>query len=153
LLDQRVQSSPSSHPVREAAGAETPLHQSRCARQAARLHARRRGGGAETHCLHRRPLGLDRDGNLAGAPGDFQAQAVQALENLREALAAVGAGFEHIVKVNNYLVDIKHLPILREVRRRYFNMAAPPASTTIAILEFAREGALYEIDAIAVLPD
>ncbi len=98
-------------------------------------------------------LGLDRDGNLAGAPGDFQAQAVQAFENLKAALAAVGASFEHIVKVNNYLVDIKHLPILREVRGRYFNMAAQPASTTIAISEFAREGALYEIDAVAVVPE
>jgi enamine deaminase RidA (YjgF/YER057c/UK114 family) len=98
-------------------------------------------------------LGLDRDGNLAGDPGDFAAQAVQAFENLKAALGSVGAGFEHIVKVNNYLVDIKHLPLLREVRKGYFNMAAPPASTTVAIAELAREGALYEIDAIVVLPE
>lgn len=98
-------------------------------------------------------LGLDRDGNLAGDPGDFAAQAVQAFENLKAALASVGAGFEHIVKVNNYLVDIKHLPLLREVRKSYFNMASPPASTTVAIAELAREGALYEIDAVVVLPD
>jgi enamine deaminase RidA (YjgF/YER057c/UK114 family) len=97
-------------------------------------------------------LGLDRDGNLAGEPGDFAAQAVQAFENLKAALAAAGATFENTVKVNNYLVDIKHLPLLREVRKAYLNMQAPPASTTVAIVELAREGALYEIDAIAVLP-
>jgi enamine deaminase RidA (YjgF/YER057c/UK114 family) len=38
------------------------------------------------------------------------------------------------------------------VRNAYFNMVAPPVSTTIAIAALAREGALFEIDAIAVLP-
>jgi enamine deaminase RidA (YjgF/YER057c/UK114 family) len=97
-------------------------------------------------------LGLDREGRLAGDPGDFRAQAEQAFENLKAALAAVGAGFQHVVKVNNYLVDIKHLPILREVRTAHFANGAPPASTTIAISELAREGALFEIDAVAILP-
>ena len=96
-------------------------------------------------------LGLRRDGSLAGAPGDFRAQAEQAFENLRAALEAVGAGFGDVVKANNFLVDITHLPILREVRNAYFNMAAPPASTTIAVAALAREGALFEIDAVAVL--
>jgi enamine deaminase RidA (YjgF/YER057c/UK114 family) len=96
-------------------------------------------------------LGLGLDDRLVGEPGDFRAQAERAFENLRSALQAVGADFRDVVKVNNYLVDIKHLPILRELRNAHFNMAAPPASTTIAITAFAREGALFEIDAIAVL--
>ena len=97
-------------------------------------------------------LGLDLDNRLAGEPGDFRAQAEQAFENLREALEAVGAGFEHVVKVTNFLIDMKDLPVLREVRNGYFNPAAPPASTTIAVGGLAREGALFEIEAIAVLP-
>ena len=97
-------------------------------------------------------LGLDRDGRLVGEPGDFRAQATQAFDNLKAALEAAGAGLEDVVKVNNYVVDIKHLPILRDVRRGYFSADTPPASTTIAISELARDGALYEIDAIAVLP-
>ena len=97
-------------------------------------------------------LGLRLDGSLAGGPGDFRAQAEQAFENLRAALDAVGAGFEDIVKANNFLIDIKHLSILREVRNGYFNMEAPPASTTIAVAGLAREGALFEIDVIAFLP-
>jgi enamine deaminase RidA (YjgF/YER057c/UK114 family) len=97
-------------------------------------------------------LGLRPDGSLAGGPGDFRAQAEQAFENLRAALEAVGAGFGDVVKANNFLVDIKHLPILREVRNAYFNMDAPPASTTIAVSALAREGALYEIDVVAFLP-
>jgi enamine deaminase RidA (YjgF/YER057c/UK114 family) len=97
-------------------------------------------------------LGLGLDDRLVGAPGDFRAQAQRAFENLRAALEAVGADFKDVVKVTNYLTDIKHLPILREMRNAHFNMAAPPASTTFAITALAREGALFEIDAIAVLP-
>jgi enamine deaminase RidA (YjgF/YER057c/UK114 family) len=98
-------------------------------------------------------LGIDRSGKLAGDPGDFRAQAIQALDNLKAALEAVGAGFEDVVKVNNYLVDITHLPILREVRGAYFRTGTPPASTTVAISMLAREGALYEIDAVAVISE
>ena len=97
-------------------------------------------------------LGLDRHGKVVG-PGDFRTQAVQTFENLKVALAAVGAGFEHVVKLNNYLIDMAHLPIFREVRDRYLNTAAPPASTTIAISKFARDGALIEVEAIAIMPN
>jgi len=97
-------------------------------------------------------LGLDKNGNLVGAPGDFKAQAVQTFENLKLALAAVGADFSHVVKVTNLLANTKYLPIFREVRTQYLNSAAPPASTTVAISQFAREGALLEVEAVAVLP-
>lgn len=97
-------------------------------------------------------LGLDRDGLVVGSPGDFRAQAEQTFANLRDALAEVGAAFEHVVKLNNYLVNMEHLPIFREVRDGHLNVAAPPASTTVAISRLAREGALIEIEAIAVLP-
>jgi enamine deaminase RidA (YjgF/YER057c/UK114 family) len=97
-------------------------------------------------------LGLDKSGNLVGGPGDFRAQAVQTFENLKAALAAVGADFSNVVKVTNLLADVKYLPIFREVRNQYLNSAAPPASTTVAISQFAREGALLEVEAVAVLP-
>ena len=97
-------------------------------------------------------LGLDLDNKLVGAPGDFGAQCTQAFENLRLALAAVGADFKDVVRVNNYLTDISHIATLREVRGKYLDPARLPASTTIAISSLARPGALFEIDAIAVLP-
>jgi enamine deaminase RidA (YjgF/YER057c/UK114 family) len=97
-------------------------------------------------------LGLDNSGKLVGASGDFRAQAVQTFENLKAALAAAGATFADVVKVNNYLADMKHLPIFREVRDMYLNTAAPPASTTLAVADFAREGALLEVEVVAVLP-
>jgi enamine deaminase RidA (YjgF/YER057c/UK114 family) len=98
-------------------------------------------------------LGLDIDNKIVGAAGDFRAQAEQTFVNLKNALEAVGAGFEHVVKLNNYLVDIAHLPIFREVRDRYVVTATPPASTTIVIAGLARPGALLEVEAVAVVPD
>jgi enamine deaminase RidA (YjgF/YER057c/UK114 family) len=94
-------------------------------------------------------LGIGRDGKVAG---DIRAQAVQAFENLQTALAAVGGEFRHVVKFNNYLVDRAHLPTFREVRDSYLSADNRPASTTIAISGLAREGALIEIEAVAVLP-
>ena len=97
-------------------------------------------------------IGLDRNGKVVGAPGDARAQMVQAFENLKSALAEVGATFKDVVKITNYLVDIAHLKDFREVRDGYFNMAAPPASTLLVISRLAVDGLLFEIDAVAVLP-
>src|SRR5580700_4138241 len=79
------------------------------------------------------------DGKMAGGPGDFRAQAVQA--------------FEHVVKVTNYLVDMTHIHTYFEVRDRYVDTKAPPASTTVQISKLAHDGALYEVEAIAVVPE
>jgi enamine deaminase RidA (YjgF/YER057c/UK114 family) len=98
-------------------------------------------------------LGMTVDGKFAGAPGDFRAQATQCFENIKAALAAVGANFQHVVKLNNYLVDMAHLPLYIEVRDRYVDTKDPPASTTIQISKLARDGALYEVEAIAVVPE
>jgi enamine deaminase RidA (YjgF/YER057c/UK114 family) len=94
-------------------------------------------------------LGVDGDDRVVG---DFRRQAVQTFENLKTALAAVGAQFRHVVKFNNYLVDRANLTTFREVRESYLAKNDRPASTTIAISGLAREGALIEIEAVAVLP-
>jgi enamine deaminase RidA (YjgF/YER057c/UK114 family) len=98
-------------------------------------------------------LGLDVGGKVVGQAGDFRAQAIQTFENLKAALAEVGATFNDVVKINNYLTDLPaHLPIFREVRDMYLDKSKPPASTTIQISALAREGALLETEAIAILP-
>jgi enamine deaminase RidA (YjgF/YER057c/UK114 family) len=97
-------------------------------------------------------LGMTPDGKFAGAPGDFRAQATQAFENLKAALASVGADFSHVVKITNYFTDIGHLPLFFEVRDKFVNTKAPPASTAVQIVKLARPDALFEIEAIAVIP-
>ena len=95
-------------------------------------------------------VGIAQDGKIAT---DFRAQAVQSLENLKAALAAAGAGLEHVVKITNYFVDISHIAIFREVRDSYFDTKAPPASTAVQIVKLAMPELLFEIEATAVVPD
>ena len=98
-------------------------------------------------------LGVDMDNKFVGGEGDFRAQCTQAFENMSRALKAAGARWSDVVKINNFLVDIQtNMPAFREVRDRYLNTAAPPASTTIGVPALARPGGLFEIEAIAVLP-
>jgi enamine deaminase RidA (YjgF/YER057c/UK114 family) len=93
-------------------------------------------------------VALDSAGQIVG-PQDFRAQAQQVFENLKAALAAVGADFTDVIKLNIYVVDISQLPILREVRERYVNTINPPASTLVEVRRLAHEEFLLEIEAVA----
>jgi enamine deaminase RidA (YjgF/YER057c/UK114 family) len=95
-------------------------------------------------------LGIDKSGKMGT---NAREQMEIAFENVKAALTSVGAGFEHVVKLNNYVVDIgANLVHYREVRDRYVNTTSPPASTTIGVPQLARPGALFEVEAIAILP-
>ena len=95
-------------------------------------------------------LGIDKSGKMGA---NAREQVEIAFENVKAALASVGANFDHVVKLNNYIVDIgTNIAHYREVRDRYVNKAAPPASTTVGVPQLARPGALFEVEAIAVLP-
>ncbi len=86
---------------------------------------------------------------------DLRAQTEQTFENLKNALAAVGATFRDVVKTNLYVVGLKpeHVPILREVRSRYVNAEQPPASTLVGVSTLVGADWLIEIEAVAVTPD
>jgi enamine deaminase RidA (YjgF/YER057c/UK114 family) len=59
-------------------------------------------------------LGVDISGKMAGG---VREQIELAFENLKAALASVGAGFGHVVKINNYIVDIgANIAPFREIR-------------------------------------
>ena len=94
--------------------------------------------------------GRDRNGDL---PSDIRAQSIQLLENIKAALAAVGATFDNVIKLNVYMLDLrKHQPIWSEVKQHYVNRDAPPASTTVQVSALTREGALIEVEVVAALP-
>ena len=48
--------------------------------------------------------GVDASGKVAEG---FRAQAVQVMENIKTALASVGGGFEHVVKLTSYLTNLE----------------------------------------------
>jgi len=86
------------------------------------------------------------------AKGDLRGQTAQAMENLRTALTAAGATLEDVVKLNYYVVNLKsdQLPIIREVRTKYFSSEQLPASTLVGVTALAREEFMIEIEAVAV---
>jgi enamine deaminase RidA (YjgF/YER057c/UK114 family) len=95
-------------------------------------------------------LGIDKSGRMGA---DAREQIEIAFQNVKAALDSVGASFSDIVKLNIYIVDIgTNLALYREVRDKFVNMSAPPASTAIGVPQLARPGALFEVEAIVVLP-
>ncbi|MFQ5828368.1 MAG: RidA family protein [Candidatus Methylomirabilia bacterium] len=96
-------------------------------------------------------VSVDREWRLVGA-GDVVAQARQLLENMKLALAAAGATLDDVVKITIYLADCNDRARVNEVRKEYFG-ANKPAATLIGVRQFAMEGMLIEIDAIAVVKD
>ena len=92
----------------------------------------------------------DEHGQLVG-PGDFVAQANQVSANLGRALAAAGAGFEHLVKTTVYVTDPRYRELLRDVRAKYLGSAPPPASTLVVVAGLALPEYLLEIEAVAVV--
>lgn len=97
-------------------------------------------------------VALDKEGNIV-CENDLYAQTVQVCENIKYALAAVGATYAHVIKLNTFMLDITQVQILRDVRRQYVNTETPPASTTVEVSRVFRPGLLIEMDAIAVLAD
>lgn len=97
---------------------------------------------------------IDAAGKLVGK-GDLKAQTEQVFENLRIALEAAGATFRHVVKSQIFVVGYRpeSLPVIREVRGRYFDMARPPASTLVGVTGLAHPDWLIEIELIAVVPE
>ena len=99
-------------------------------------------------------VGVNERGEVAGR-GDLRAQAEQTYENLKHALAAAGAAFRDVVKMNLYVVGLKpeHVPLLREVRARYVSAEQPPASTLVGVSALVGADWLIEIEAVAVVPE
>lgn len=96
----------------------------------------------------------DKQGKLVGKD-DLKVQATQVFENLKSALAASGATFNDVVKINWYIKSYKPelLPILRDVRNMYINKSAPPASTLVGVASLFQEDYLLEVEAVAVIPE
>ena len=99
--------------------------------------------------------GVDPSGAIVGDAGDYRAQAYQATLNLYSALRAAGASPEHVVKTTMYVVDPTD-DHLQELYRglgkasRELGIRAT-AATLVGVTLLAVPGALYEVDAVAVI--
>ncbi len=99
-------------------------------------------------------VSVNERGEVVGK-GDLRAQTEKTYENLKLALAAVGATFHDVVKMNLYVVGLKpeHVPVLREIRSRYINAQQPPASTLVGVSALVGADWLIEIEVVAVVPE
>jgi enamine deaminase RidA (YjgF/YER057c/UK114 family) len=97
-------------------------------------------------------VGVDAQGVIVRA-GDLEAQATQALQNLKIALTAAGAGLADIIAVTVYIVNFKPADrqVLNKVRAKFFQDLPLPASTLLGVQALAAEEYLFEIEAIAVV--
>jgi 2-iminobutanoate/2-iminopropanoate deaminase len=95
-------------------------------------------------------LAVDASGALIGG-NDVAAQAERVHENIKAVLEKAGAGFEHVVKINVFLLRIEDRAAVNTVRQRYFGENRP-ASTLVEVSAFVIPGALVEIDVIARRP-
>jgi enamine deaminase RidA (YjgF/YER057c/UK114 family) len=96
-------------------------------------------------------VAFNAQGELVGK-GDLRAQARQAYENLRLALAGANASLKDLVKLNTYVVNLKaeDVAVLREVRAEALKDLTPPTSTLVGVQALASLDFMIEVEAIAV---
>jgi enamine deaminase RidA (YjgF/YER057c/UK114 family) len=95
-------------------------------------------------------VAFDEAGRVVGTT--FAEQAERVLDNLQVALAAGGAQYAHIVKMNVYVRDLtaEKVRSFREIRVRRFG-SHQPASTLVATPALVHEDLMLEVEAVAVV--
>ena len=84
---------------------------------------------------------------------DLREQVGRVYDNIEAVLKSVGAGFEHVIKTNNYLTNLSQTGVFREVRdQRFAHLATKPASTTVVVTALVDPNYLLEIEVIAAAP-
>ena len=82
--------------------------------------------------------------------GDIHAQISRVFENLKAVAAAAGGSLQDVVKLNVFLTDLIHFPVVNEIMEQYFQEPFP-ARAAIGVAALPKAAAV-EMDAIMVLP-
>ena len=86
---------------------------------------------------------------MALEQGDMGAQIRRVFENLGAVAKTAGGSLQDVVKLNVYLTDLAHFPLVNEVMAQYFREPYPArAAVGVAALP---KGAAVEMDAIMEL--
>lgn len=94
-------------------------------------------------------LATDPDDDSLPIPEGIEAQTHKVMDNLKRALAGVGADFGRAVFVRIYLTDFERdYAAMNRIYQSYFEADALPGRTTVGVTHLARGGAV-EIDLIA----
>ena len=87
--------------------------------------------------------------NIA-SPG-IREQIIRVFENLSAIAEAAGTNLDKVAKLNVYLTNLDHFPLINEVMAEYFQQPYP-ARAAIGVSQLPK-GALIEMDAIIHLKD
>jgi len=79
--------------------------------------------------------------------GGVEAQARQALTNLRAVAEAAGTSLELAVKVNVYLTDMADFQAVNAIYTEFFPGDQPPARAAVAVAALPL-GGVFEVDAV-----
>lgn len=83
------------------------------------------------------------------APGDAYAQARRCFEIISQALAALGAGLDSVVRTRMFVADLSRWEEFGRAHREFFG-AHPPATTMVEVARLIRPDMLIEVEADAV---
>ncbi|MHA3110621.1 RidA family protein [Legionella pneumophila] len=90
-------------------------------------------------------------GTMQICSDDIKLQITQVLENLSAVCEEAGGSLANIVKLNVYLTDLSHFPLINEAMSRYFSEPYP-ARAAIEVSALPK-GAKVEMDGILVLSE
>jgi len=83
--------------------------------------------------------------------GDMRMQITQVFNNLAAVARASGGSLADVAKLNIYLTDLSHFPLVNEVMSEFFNQPYP-ARAAVGVAELPK-ASLVEMDAVLVLPE
>ncbi|WFP50796.1 RidA family protein [Methylomonas sp. EFPC3] len=83
--------------------------------------------------------------------GDIDLQIRRVFDNLKAVAEAAGGSLNDIVKLNVFLTDLSHFPIVNEIMAEYFHQPYP-ARAAIGVAALPKS-ADVEMDGILVLPN
>ncbi|MEL0223942.1 MAG: Rid family detoxifying hydrolase [Gammaproteobacteria bacterium] len=86
--------------------------------------------------------------SMALVEGNIEAEVRQAFTNLKAVCEAAGGSLNHLAKVNVFLTDLTHFPVVNQVMEEFFE-APFPARAAIGVAELPK-GARVEVDGIMV---
>ena len=94
------------------------------------------------------------DGQVVGV-GDLGAQTTQIMANIETALAAAGAGLEHVIKWTVFVVEGQDVrQAFAAFQQAWGDRTSPPPLITAAFVRsLGHPDWLAEVDAVAVVPD
>jgi 2-iminobutanoate/2-iminopropanoate deaminase len=84
---------------------------------------------------------------------DAEAQTRVIYERIQAILEEEGGGFQHVLKMNVFVLDIGDYPATNRIREEFFAGFDAPASTLVEVSGFVRPDVRVEIECTAAIPE